>query len=205
MELETQANSVLETKSDIITDQEEIVFEVKISEPPVQIKEEKKTLNISEQYLEKIRSLFGKVITDEHLKLYKLFLDQNDPGLLLDLSSYSVFIEQTKQKEFTSLIDNLRKHLGVIVTDEKDCRNRLLKLRSKSSNQSDGEIINNAMKLLDYPEQSEVTSNADFELFNLRSRMNGRREIIEIQELFLYLNSMLEVPQTNNNKGNKRK
>jgi hypothetical protein len=202
--METTSESINEVKvaneqSDILEGTNEISFEVEEvndtgkAEEKVVVQKESNTPVM--EFLNKIKSLFSRVVTEEHLTLYKSFLERKETGLLLDLSSYSVFLDQAKQSEFTALIDNLRKYFQVIVVNEKDCRNRLLQLRSKISSAKENEIVNNALKLLDYPEQAEVTSNADYELFNLSSKMNGRREIVEIQELFLYLNNMFETPQ----------
>jgi hypothetical protein len=201
---------------DILSEESQIVFDLKLTELPVtndnsrskinddtvvEPTTEKNVSKVSTEFINKIKILFCRVLTDEHLKMFENFIERNDAGLLLDLSSYSVFLDQSKQKEFTLLIDNLRKHFSVVVMNEKECRNRLVQLKGKVTSKSDNDIINNAIQLLDYPEQSEVTSNADYELFNLSNKMTDRRGIIEIQELFLFLNSLFETaPSQKNNK-----
>jgi hypothetical protein len=201
---------------DILSEESQIVFDLKLTELPVtndnsrskinddtvvEPTTEKNVSKVSTEFINKIKSLFCRVLTDEHLKMFENFIERNDAGLLLDLSSYSVFLDQSKQKEFTLLIDNLRKHFSVVVMNEKECRNRLVQLKGKVTSKSDNDIINNAIQLLDYPEQSEVTSNADYELFNLSNKMTDRKGIIEIQELFLFLNNLFETaPSQKNNK-----
>ena len=152
--METTSESINEVKvaneqSDILEGTNEISFEVE--EVNDTGKAEEKVVNQPNtpvmEFLNKIKSLFSRVVTEEHLTLYKSFLERKETGLLLDLSSYSVFLDQAKQSEFTALIDNLRKYFQVIVVNEKDCRNRLLQLRSKISSAKENEIVNNALKL----------------------------------------------------------
>jgi hypothetical protein len=152
--------------------------------------------------LNKFDKLFGFVLTDDHYKLFRTLLENNDAGILLDIQSYFGFVENDNRKDIPKLIDELRKWNNVIVKNGSDCRLRLQQLRSKISSQEDNKLISDAIKLLELPDDSQCDNNSDYELMKLTPKMKTRRDVIEIQELFMYLNSMFEVIQPSGQEDN---
>jgi hypothetical protein len=103
-----------------------------------------------------------------------------------------MLVEQEKTKDVPKLIDDIRKWCSVIVMNTSDCRTRLNNLKNKLVNEDEIRILIEALKLLDAPDNSEVRSTADYDLFSLIPKMNSRRDIVEVQELFFFINSLFE-------------
>jgi hypothetical protein len=87
-------------------------------------------------------------------------------------------------------MDDIREYLNVVVKNSQNCRQRLASLRSVFLQDEQRQIINDALDLLNLPASSEITSDADFRLLSLQQFTKEMDVGIEIQEIFIFLNSL---------------
>jgi hypothetical protein len=151
------------------------------------ISELQKIVEVSERY----KKLFPQL-----LEIYQVMYNAKDKSLLFEIQPMSMFIRPEKAESFKKVMDDIRNHLGVVVKNSQNCRQRLSALRSVFLNDEERQIINDAIELLNLPNSSEIQSDADFRLLSLQQATKEMEIGIEIQEIFIYLNSMFQVVDT---------
>jgi hypothetical protein len=77
-------------------------------------------------------------------------------------------------------------------------------LRSNFSTEDQKTLINNALDLLNLPDSTEVQSDADYKLLELQRSTKDMNIAVEIQEIFIYLNSMFQPVPTEKKSSKKR-
>ncbi len=151
--------------------------------------------------LEKLKALVQvkeryQLLLPQLLEIFQKLYDEKDKELLFELQPLAMFIPPEKAEGFKSVMDEIRNYLQVPVKNAQNCRTRLAALRNVFLKDEERQIINDALDLLNLPASSEVTSDADFKLLSLQQRTKEMDVSIELQEIFIYLNSMFSpVPQ----------
>lgn len=173
---------------------EPIAMEKSLSGP---ISELQKIVDVSDRY----KPLFPKL-----LEIYQEMYDSKDKTLLFDIQPLTMFIRPDKAEEFKKVMDDIRSHLNVIVKNSQNCRQRLNALRTVFLKDEERQLINDALDLLNLPTSSEIQSDADFRFMTLQQFAKDLDTAVEVQEIFIYLNSMFQVvPQEQNQKQGKYK
>jgi hypothetical protein len=166
------------------------------------IAELEKIVSVQERY---------KSVFNELLKIFQKLYDEKDKTLLFDIQPLTMFIQPENGKVFKKFMDDLRSYLNITVKNSQNCRQRLASLRSVFLEDEQRKLINDALDLLNLPASSEISSDADFRFLSLQQFTKEMDVAIEIQEIFIYLNSLFtpvdEQPKTqnNSNKNNKRR
>lgn len=156
--------------------------------------QEVKTISASE-FLKLLKEACGSVVTDRHLVLYKDLLEVRDPGILIDIQPHLSFCtSQELGQKIAEYIINIRKYVGVYIHSNKDCKQRLTKLKGILTSEEDKKLVSEAIQLIDLPVDSEYSSDADFKLISLIPKLKTRRDIVELQEIVMYLSSLFEMP-----------
>jgi hypothetical protein len=160
-----------------------------------------KIVEVSERY----KKLFPQL-----LEIYQEMYLSKDKSILFDLQPLSMFIRPEKSQDFKKVMDQIRNHLNVTVKNSNNCRQRLNALRAIFLSDEERQLINDALDLLNLPATSEIQSDADFRLLSLQQSAKDMDTVIEIQEIFIYLNSLFQVvsdeqPQKNNQGKYKKK
>ncbi len=153
---------------------------------------------------ERYKSLFPQL-----LLIFQKMYDEKDKTLLFEIQPLTMFISPEKGEQFKKVMDDLRNYLNVSVKNSQNCRQRLAALRSIFLQDEQRQIINDALDLLNLPASSEITSDADFRLLSLQQFTKEMDVSIEIQEIFIFLNSLFSPVENNkpssNSKSNKRR
>jgi hypothetical protein len=126
------------------------------------------------------------------LEIYQNLYEQKDKNILFEIQPITAFIRPDNGKQFKKIMDDIRAHLGVNVKNSQDCRKRLLALKSVFPGSEERQVINDALELINLPNSSEVQSDADFKLLALQQSVKDVESAVELQELFIYLNSMFQ-------------
>jgi len=155
------------------------------------IAELQKVVDVSERY----KKLFPQL-----LEVYQDMYDSKDKTLLFEIQPMTMFIRPEKSEGFKKIMDDIRSHLNVTVKNAQACRQRLAALRSIFLKDEERQVINDALDLLNLPNSSEIQSDADFRLLGLQQFAKEMDTAIEIQEIFIYLNSMFQVVDENASK-----
>ena len=149
-----------------------------------------------------------KYLFTQLLKIYQRMYDEKEKTLLFDLQPLGMFIPPEKGEGFKKVLDDIRNYLNVTVKNSQNCRQRLSALRSVFLKDEQRQVINDALDLLNLPTSSEVTSDADFRLLSLQQFTKEMDVQIEIQEIFIFLNSLfspMEQKQQQQQPSNKNK
>jgi hypothetical protein len=110
------------------------------------------------------------------LQIYQEMFNSTNKQLLFDLQPLAMYVNPEKGEAFKRVVDDIRNHYNVMVKTTLDCSKRLTFLKKNVfTTPEDVSIINDAIELLNLPNSSEITSTA-----------------IEVQEIFLYLNSLFQ-------------
>jgi hypothetical protein len=159
-----------------------------------------KLVEVSDRY----KHLFPQL-----LEIYQDLYDQKDKSILFEIQPIVAFIKPENAGAFKRLMDDIRVHLNVNVKNSQDCRKRLTALKTIFQGAEERQAINDALDLLNLPNSSEVQSDADFRLLSLQQMSKEMDISVEIQELFIFLNSMFQpVPEgatSSSGKQHKRK
>jgi hypothetical protein len=150
------------------------------------ISELQKVVKVSERY----NKLFPQL-----LEIYQEMYDSKDKSLLFEIQPIASFVPPEKANSFKKIMDDIRNHLNVVVKNSQACRQRLAALRSVFLKDEERQLINDALDLLNLPNSSEIQSDADFKLLALQQFTKEMDVSIEIQEIFIYLNSMFQPVQ----------
>lgn len=150
------------------------------------IAELQKVIEVSERY---------KKLLPQLLEIYQEMYDVKDKTLLFELQPLTMFIRPDKAESFKKIMDDIRSYLNVTVKNAQNCRQRLAGLRSVFLKDEERQVINDALDLLNLPNSSEIQSDADFRLLGLQQFTKEMDVAIEIQEIFIYLNSMFQPVQ----------
>ena len=154
-----------------------------------------KLVEVSDRY----KNLFPQL-----LEIYQKLYDEKDKNLLFEIQPLTMFIRPDKSEAFKKVMDGIRNHLNVTIKNAQSCRQRLSALRGVFLKDEERSIINDALDLLNLPDSSEVQSDADYRLLSLQQSAKDMDSSIELQEIFIYLNSMFQpVPQQKQNKQRK--
>ena len=148
------------------------------------ISELQKIVEVSDRY----KKLFPQL-----LEIYQEMYDSKDKSLLFDIQPLTMFVRPEKAEGFKKVMDDLRNHLNIVVKNSQNCRQRLTALRSVFLNDEQRQLINDALDLLNLPDSSEIQSDADFRFMTLQQHAKDMDTVVEIQEIFIYLNSMFQV------------
>jgi hypothetical protein len=145
--------------------------------------------------LEKLKGLIQvkdryKYLLPQLLEIFQKLYDEKDKEILFELQPLAMFIPPEKGDGFKSVMDEIRNYLQVPVKNSQNCRTRLAALRNVFLKDEERQLINEALDLLNLPASSEITSDADFRLLSLQQKTKEMDVSIEIQEIFIYLNSM---------------
>ena len=173
--------------------------EPKLSGPILELQ---KVVQVSERY----QKLFPQL-----LAIYQEMYDMKDKSLLFEIQPLTPFIRPEKGEAFKKIMDDIRNHLNVVVKNAQACRQRLAALRSIFLKDEERQLINDALDLLNLPNSSEIQSDADFRLLALQQFTKEIDVSIEIQEIFIYLNSLFQPvqqeqpPQKQNGKYQKKR
>lgn len=152
----------------------------------------------TELILASIKKLTGEFLTPKHEELFAHFLNEKDCSVILDIQQLAPIVDPKNIEDFKKIMDSVRLLCDVTVKSSEDCKKRLRILREKLP-EEEKKIIDDAIKMLKSDENSEVTSDADFRLMTCSRFFKTRRDLIEISELFLFLNSLFEpIPQQQN-------
>ncbi len=138
------------------------------------------------------------------LKIYQGLYNQKDKSLLFETQPLTMFIQPENAEEFKKIMNKIRNHLNVSVKSAPECRKRLTALRSNFSTEDQKTLINNALDLLNLPDSTEVQSDADYKLLELQRSTKDMNIAVEIQEIFIYLNSMFQPVPTEKKSSKKR-
>ena len=160
--------------------------EPKLSGPILELQ---KVVQVSERY----KKLFPQL-----LEIFLEMFDSKDKSLLFEIQPLASFIRPEKAEVFKKIMDEIRNHLNVVVKNGQACRQRLAALRTVFLKDEERKLINDALDLLNLPNSSEIQSDADFRLLSLQQFTKEMDVNIEIQEIFIYLNSLfqpIEEPQ----------
>lgn len=156
--------------------------------------QEVKTIS-SSAFLKLLKEGCGSVVTDRHLVLYRELLEVKDPGVLIDIQPHLSFcVSQELGLKLAEYIVNIRKYVGVYIHSNKDCKQRLTKLKGILSTEEDKKLVTDTIQLIDLPVDSEYSSDADLKLITLIPKLKTRRDIVELQEIVMYLTSLFEMP-----------
>jgi hypothetical protein len=150
------------------------------------IAELQKVIEVSERY---------KKLLPQLLEIYQEMYDVKDKTLLFELQPLTMFIRPDKAEAFKKVMDDIRSYLNVTVKNAQACRQRLAGLRSVFLKDEERQVINDALDLLNLPNSSEIQSDADFRLLGLQQFTTEMDIVIEIQEIFIYLNAMFQPVQ----------
>jgi hypothetical protein len=131
-----------------------------------------------------------KALLPQLLSIFQKMYDEKDKNLLMDIQPLTMFIPPENGKGFKKVMDDIREYLNVVVKNSQNCRQRLASLRSVFLQDEQRQIINDALDLLNLPASSEITSDADFRLLSLQQFTKEMDVGIEIQEIFIFLNSL---------------
>lgn len=131
-----------------------------------------------------------KPLFPQLLSIFQKMYDEKDKTLLFEIQPLGMFIPPEKGEGFKKVMDNLRTYLNVNVKNSQNCRQRLAALRSIFLKDEERQVINDALDLLNLPASAEITSDADFRLLSLQQFTKEMDVIIEIQEIFMFLNSL---------------
>jgi hypothetical protein len=173
--------------------------EPKLSGPILELQ---KVVQVNERY----QKLFPQL-----LDIYQEMYDKKDKSLLFEIQPLTPFIRPEKAEVFKKIMDDIRNHLNIIVKNAQACRQRLAGLRSVFLKDEERQLINDALDLLNLPNSSEIQSDADFRLLSLQQFTKEMDIHIEIQEIFIYLNSLFQpvqqeqAPQKQNGKYQKKR
>jgi hypothetical protein len=165
------------------TPQQTSSSEPKLSGPILDLQ---KVVQVSERY----KKLFPQL-----LEIYQEMYDSKDKSLLFEIQPLTPFIRPEKAEIFKKIMDDIRNHLNVVVKNAQSCRQRLAALRTVFLKDEERQLINDALDLLNLPNSSEVQSDADFRLLALQQFTKELDVNIEIQEIFIYLNSLFQPVQ----------
>jgi hypothetical protein len=157
-----------------------ISSEPKLSGPILELQ---KVVQVSERY----KKLFPQL-----LEIYQEMYDSKDKSLLFEIQPLTPFIRPEKAETFKKIMDDIRNHLNVVVKNAQACRQRLAALRTVFLKDEERQLINDALDLLNLPNSSEIQSDADFRLLALQQFTKELDVNIEIQEIFIYLNSLFQ-------------
>lgn len=157
--------------------------EPKLSGPILELQ---KVVQVNERY----QKLFPQL-----LEIYQGMYDSKDKSLLFEIQPLTPFIRPEKAEGFKKIMDDIRNHLNVVVKNAQNCRQRLAALRTVFLKDEERQLINDALDLLNLPNSSEIQSDADFRLLSLQQFTKEMDVGIEIQEIFIYLNSMFQPVQ----------
>jgi hypothetical protein len=127
------------------------------------------------------------------LQIYQEMFNSTNKQLLFDLQPLAMYVNPEKGEAFKRVVDDIRNHYNVMVKTTLDCSKRLTFLKKNVfTTPEDVSIINDAIELLNLPNSSEITSDADFKLLSLQQKAKDADTAIEVQEIFLYLNSLFQ-------------
>lgn len=157
--------------------------ESKLSGPILELQ---KVVQVNERY----QKLFPQL-----LEIYQEMYDSKDKSLLFEIQPLTPFIRPDKAEGFKKIMDDIRNHLNVVVKNAQNCRQRLAALRTVFLKDEERQLINDALDLLNLPNSSEIQSDADFRLLALQQFTKEMDVGIEIQEIFIYLNSLFQPVQ----------
>ncbi len=140
----------------------------------------------------------------ELLKIYQVLYKYKDKSLLFETQPLTMFIQPENAEEFKKIMNKIRSHLNVSVKTAPECRKRLIALRSNFNSEEQRTLINNALDLLNLPDSTEIQSDADYKLLELQRATKDMDVAVEIQEIFIYLNSMFQPAPTDKKSSKKR-
>ncbi len=155
-------------------------------------------LEVLVEVSEKYKKLFTQL-----LEIFQTMYDQKDKNILFEIQPITAFIRPDNGKQFKQVIDDIRVHLGVNVKNSQDCRKRLLGLKTIFQGSEERQVINDALDLINLPNASEIQSDADFRLLGLQQLVKDIDTAVELQELFIYLNSMFQPVEESSKSGSK--
>lgn len=141
-----------------------------------------------------IRRITGEFLTPLHENLILTLLQQKNPIVLIDIQNLAPVIEQRHIEDFNKIMDATRFLCNAPVTSIKDLKRRLEVLREKLPD-SEKKIIDDVYTMISSSSSSEVVSDADFRLMTCGRFFKNRRELVEINELFIFINSLFEPVQ----------
>lgn len=159
---------------------QETSTEPRLSGPILELQ---KVVQVNERY----QKLFPQL-----LEIYQEMYDSKDKSLLFEIQPLAPFIRPEKAEGFKKIMDDIRNHLNVVVKNAQNCRQRLAALRTVFLKDEERQLINDALDLLNLPNSSEIQSDADFRLLSLQQFTKEMDVGIEIQEIFIYLNSLFQ-------------
>ncbi len=151
-----------------------------------------------------------KELLPQLLSIFQKMYNEKDKSLLFDIQPLAMFIPPENGKGFKKVMDDIRDYLNVVVRNSQNCRQRLASLRSVFLQDDQRQIINDALDLLNLPASSEINSDADFRLLSLQQFTKEMDIGIEIQEIFIFLNSLFtpvesQTPPPQQSNKNKRR
>lgn len=146
-----------------------------------------KIVDVGERY----KKLFPQL-----LEIFQDMYNSKDKTLLFEIQPIAMFVRPEKAELFKKFMSALRTHFDVIVKNANNCRQRLTALRAVFLNDEERQVINDALDLLNLPNSSEIQTDADFRLLSLQQITKELDVVIELQELFIYLNSMFQPTET---------
>lgn len=146
-----------------------------------------------ENIVDTLISKFQPFMGPEIAQAVKSMLEKKDRTVLIDLQLYSSLLpfspESGPDKEIISLLEKCRSALGAMVINNDDCRERLHKLLTKYPNHSSA--IKKVLTLLDLPDDVTIEGQPDFEFRAILSSITAREDVVEINEIFIFVNRML--------------
>lgn len=144
-------------------------------------------LQVMVEVADRYKNLFTQL-----LFIYQDMYEKRDKRLLFDIQPMTAYIRPEKAEGFKNLLNEIRNHLGIPIRSSMECKKRLIQIRPRFTNNDEIDIIDGALDLLNLPSSSEITSDADFKLLALQQSVTDIDTAIEIQEIFIYLNSLFQ-------------
>jgi hypothetical protein len=138
------------------------------------------------------------------LQIYQGMYNEKDKSILFETQPLTMFIQPDNAEKFKSIMNRIRNHLNVTVQTAPDCRKRLTALKGVYTTEEQRSLINNALDLLNLPNSTEVQNDADFRLLELQRSAKDMNSAVEIQEIFIYLNSMFQPVVEKKSSSNRR-
>ena len=140
------------------------------------------------------------------LQIYQKMYNEKEKSLLFETQPLTMFIQPENAEVFKKVMNQIRNHLNVSVKSAPECRKRLTALRNSFQDEEQRTLISNALDLLNLPDSAEVQSDADYRLLELQRSAKDVNTSIEIQEIFIYLNSMFQpAPKSGSEKKSSKK